>query len=866
MENYKYKVSVIVPVYNVENYLRDCLDSLLAQTIDHNQMEVLLINDGSTDSSLDICYEYAQSHFIFKVFTQENAGVSAARNRGIMEAQGKYIFYLDGDDTISYNCIDSVTDFFDKHYEEIDIVTMKMVSFINDVPQKLHFRYNYLKESGVYDVQNIPYIVQSSMNVCVKNTEDKFYFNEDIAYHEDEMYNNKIISQKMKIGFVSNCQYNYIKREESVTGTNTNAMFLFENNMTYWENIFDQYKEEIPVYFQAMFFHDTSWKFQENKLYPYHYSEENFKIAKDRIHNLLDKVDINIIMSYPRIDNYQKLYWIREKSFKKTSIYFNRNSMCIMNDEKILYQRKDVELIIKRTVVDDNKLKLVGFFKSPFFSFINDNDFELVVSENGIERKLPKIISGASYFKAKERTEKFYQIVNTFDIGDGLDLRFFVELDGIRYETVFWNGDYSIFSKSKEVKIKNNIFKQNGNKISVEVSKAEAGYSDIKIKKDDSIDCRNEKNIINRNLDIKEKNVWLYYDNNVCERDNAYYQFINDLKYDDGIERYYIIYPDYEYDYSNIINNIVRFKSDKHKTLFLRCSKLLTSFAEYENICPFSNIKNNEICDRLSFNVIYLQHGILHAHMPWYYNPVNLNIDKIVVSSNFEIQNLHNIYGFNNEDIIPTGMNRYDRLNKNTHNASRKIIFAPSWRSYLIGKLDKSGNRQASGAFSDSNYFINIFKFINDPHLHKLLEKNDFTLEVKLHPNFAKAYNENLRFESPRVILSENNINLSDYALFITDFSSFVFDYAYLRRPIIYFVPDYNEFISGMNHYKKLDLPFEEAFGNLVTEPNDAVNEIERIIENDFKPDSIFKERMENFFLPMDNCAENLYKYLIGEE
>lgn len=75
MENYKYKVSVIVPVYNVENYLRDCLDSLLAQTIDHNQMEVLLINDGSTDSSLDICYEYAQSHFIFKVFTQENAGV-----------------------------------------------------------------------------------------------------------------------------------------------------------------------------------------------------------------------------------------------------------------------------------------------------------------------------------------------------------------------------------------------------------------------------------------------------------------------------------------------------------------------------------------------------------------------------------------------------------------------------------------------------------------------------------------------------------------------------------------------------------------------------------------------------------------------
>ena len=59
--DFQYKVTAIVPVYNVAEYLKDCLDSLVAQTIDHSQMEVLLINDGSTDNSLEICYEYARA-------------------------------------------------------------------------------------------------------------------------------------------------------------------------------------------------------------------------------------------------------------------------------------------------------------------------------------------------------------------------------------------------------------------------------------------------------------------------------------------------------------------------------------------------------------------------------------------------------------------------------------------------------------------------------------------------------------------------------------------------------------------------------------------------------------------------------------
>src|SRR5690606_22590995 len=92
------KVSVIIPVYNTENYLRECLDSILAQTF--TDFEVLLINDGSTDSSGKICDEYAEKDSRIKVFHKENGGVSSARNLGLDNAKGEWICFVDSDDEI----------------------------------------------------------------------------------------------------------------------------------------------------------------------------------------------------------------------------------------------------------------------------------------------------------------------------------------------------------------------------------------------------------------------------------------------------------------------------------------------------------------------------------------------------------------------------------------------------------------------------------------------------------------------------------------------------------------------------------------------------------------------------------------------
>lgn len=91
-------VSVVVPVYNAEPYLRECLDSLFGQTL--KEIEIIAVDDGSTDGSGKILDEFAARDRRLKVIHQENAGVSAARNRGIKAARGRYLTFVDADDRI----------------------------------------------------------------------------------------------------------------------------------------------------------------------------------------------------------------------------------------------------------------------------------------------------------------------------------------------------------------------------------------------------------------------------------------------------------------------------------------------------------------------------------------------------------------------------------------------------------------------------------------------------------------------------------------------------------------------------------------------------------------------------------------------
>jgi glycosyltransferase EpsH len=120
-------ISVIVPVYNAQTYLPECLDSLLSQTL-ADQMEFILIDDGSTDGSYEILRRYAQKHSRLTVIHQANAGVSAARNAGIDRAQGEYVLFVDADDSLPVDACEALFAAAKQHDADITMGGFEVVS------------------------------------------------------------------------------------------------------------------------------------------------------------------------------------------------------------------------------------------------------------------------------------------------------------------------------------------------------------------------------------------------------------------------------------------------------------------------------------------------------------------------------------------------------------------------------------------------------------------------------------------------------------------------------------------------------------------------------------------------------------------
>ena len=124
------KVSIIVPIYNMEQYLNRCLESIINQT--YENIEIILINDGSKDNSLEICKNYAKKDNRIMIIDQKNSGVSSARNSGLDKATGEYLAFVDPDDWIDKDGIEKMVDFALKHKCDIAFFDYK----INDEIQK----------------------------------------------------------------------------------------------------------------------------------------------------------------------------------------------------------------------------------------------------------------------------------------------------------------------------------------------------------------------------------------------------------------------------------------------------------------------------------------------------------------------------------------------------------------------------------------------------------------------------------------------------------------------------------------------------------------------------------------------------------
>ncbi len=877
--SYKYKVSVVIPVYNCEEFLESCMASLMKQTMPSEDFQIVFVNDGSPDNSGEVCKDIASKYNNIVYSEQENSGVSAARNKGMELSNGKYIIFLDADDELSTNALASLYAFFEEHYEETDLVTYKIIPYYGEKRFAVHYRYRFLKESGVYDLNDETYchVAQTTMNICIKNPKDgkKLSFDTSLAYHEDQKFCYDAVEDKLTLGYCADAEYLYLRNPASVTQNKCYAYYIFEDTMAMWEELFGRYEDEVPSYLQSLYVNDLNWKTRQDVLLPYHYNKEEFDKATERIVALLKRVDDKLILSKPVTDLYHKHFLLGLKGCDKISLSCEKDAIRLFyNNEEMIYETEKISAVVKHFTVSDNKLSFDAFLKSPVFMYCDKPEVTLVC--NGKETPVELTKSVYEYYRAKIKTATFWRIRFDLDISEAVEFSLKVKINGTEYELSYYYGLCLPFIQNKKLQ----AFFRNGKSF-----REKAGVFTVEPEitfKSRLLRIRlflynffyylriNPRILFNRSVGARaaknKSRVWLYLDR-YGVFDNAYDQFKHDSALNDGVERYYVINECDEGDVDEKFTpeekqKLVRFRSRMHKKLYFSAEKIITSFSNLSNISPFDAGPMRWYSDLTKYELVYLQHGILHADLKDMYAKELCMIDKVVVSSGFEVENFVNNYGYDESDLIKCGMPRYDNFSLGAEKKNR-IVFSPSWRGNLIGGLVNNSREEKPQVFLNSDFYKAVNEFLNSERLEKLLEKYDLYLDFKNHPIF-KCYNHLFEITNKRVCLDGFDTKQDEYRLMITDYSSIVFDSVYMNCPIIYFVPDYDKFTAGVSHgYRRLDLPLEEGFGPFTRTADELLDSLEEYAANNFEPVEPYKGRMENFFLHKDtNCRDRLYEAL----
>lgn len=217
-------ISIIVPVYNVEKYLKSCLDSIVNQT--YRDLEIILIDDGSTDSSGAICDEYAKNDFRIKVVHKENGGQSSARNTGLEIATGEFVGFVDSDDSIyldMFSCLHSAIEDVDVSICGHNIVCGDKIESICDNKEDKILSYNELWEEVFGKLNNAVW-----NKLYRKEILRDIRFNTNFSHGEDLLFNILYLERAKSGKIIDKALYNYYKRGDSITTGKFNSRKLLE--------------------------------------------------------------------------------------------------------------------------------------------------------------------------------------------------------------------------------------------------------------------------------------------------------------------------------------------------------------------------------------------------------------------------------------------------------------------------------------------------------------------------------------------------------------------------------------------------------------------------------------------------------------
>lgn len=890
--------SIVMACYNCEEYLDETIKSILGQNFSfESNIQLILVDDGSNDGTADICQKYVDIYPDNIIYLyQENQGQGAARNFGLKYVKAKYVNFLDSDDKFSGDTFTNVYDFFEKHYDEVDLVSVSVKFFDRHYGHHpLNYKYEKTRVIDLNKEYDCPQLSASSA-FFKSELFKKYNFKTDLVNSEDALMINKILIEKQAYGVIEKGIYWYRKRKDessTIDSVSYKKDFYLNRLNGYFKELINYYNENlshVPKFIQYLLIYDLQWMFRVKNINEI-LSNDEIKEVYLAIDDILTYIEDGVILSL-RDDILNFKHHILAIKHGNIIINFDGSVSCENIHSKfngdfvgvysgnVLVDRLNYhKLWLDILEIKGNILYISGLL----MSFFNSKDISIGAIKNNTEVFESKEVYYSNIFK------KFLgctiESPYNFDIEVPLNdkeystVEIFVKYnkDNIYYNLDINFQDYVRLSKKSNYSISGNHFLEfKDNKFYI----SPYNYGKM-IKKEFSIlhnifkakEPYYTSVLVFRFVYLllypfyRNKRIWLFMDRRESADDNAEHLYNYAINQKDGIKKYFTVSKDSD-DFNRLykLGNVLAFYSIKQRLVYLFAEKIISSHPDEIILNPFMGKNIRLYAGLINSDKVFLQHGVTKDNISSWLRKYDKNLKLIVTVSDKERESFfEQAYNYDDNVVQTLGFPRFDNLfeiNENSnekliwnndevieanHKSSsiktKKIVIMPSWREELHNK--------SHSQIKDSQYFKHINSLLNNEKLINLTKEYGYEILFKPHP---LVYNFIELFDTDSIIVDENTkyqdlFKMSN--LMITDYSSVAFDFSYMKKPVIYYQygDDYN-FKKGYFDYRTM------GFGEVVNNEDELVNILEKYLETNCKMKEEYKNRVDSFYKYNDkkNC------------
>lgn len=884
-KGYRYRFTVIFSVYKAEKYIDEAVASILHQSIGFEQnVQLVLVDDGSPDRCGEICDGYAAKYpQNIRVIHKENGGPSSARMAGLQVAEGRYVNFCDPDDILSDNALESVYRFFDRYDDVTDIVSIPMILF-GTAHGKHHLNTKFDKGTRIINVEKEYYYPQLSVATSFLKNEvaKQLQFSSKLVTAEDAEQITKILIRKPYLGVVADCVYYYRRYGESLVAAGPKKAAWYNDYLRYFcLEVMDYAERErgyIPKFVQYTVFCDMQWKFKIPEAPTVLSAEERAEYGR-LLDLCLSKISDEVILKLPGLYWDLRIALLHGKHPEESLVIKSPIDLYLGRDGELLHQYSNTA--IRLSFLDREKNGFRLSVRHVVFDLYDKPDTTELYC-NG-KRFLPEKITFTDNVKSIGKTVSRWFSCEYFLPDEALTeaenrCTFVTSVSGARVEHKHVSADANFPLESGYKKA---YCYRDGYTFTLDPSA-------LLIRKATNADRRKAERAFRRELWRSDRNgerkavlarillgvyrafhkkpVWIISDRlNKCgDNGEAFFRYLKQIKYK-KVRYYYAIRKCPGYDQMRPLGNVVDRDSWKYKFLHLAAECIISSHGDDFVTNPFDNYSAPYKDILRQKNFIFLQHGVTQNDISGWLNRYNKNIRGFICAANPEYRSILDTpsYFYTEREAWLTGFARFDRL---YHDEKKYITVMPTWRRYLMSGFDnEAGIWLGSEQFTSSRYYQFYNALINDERLLSAAKEYGYTVCYMPHPNvitFKDVFHqaEGVRFFT---IDDEYRDVYAQSDLVLTDYSSAVFDFAYLRKPVVYAQFDKEEFFDGGHVCVAGYFDYErDGFGEVTYDLDSTVAVLIDYMKNGCQMKPEYRERADRFFAfnDRDNCKRILAK------